>query len=412
MLATLAHVVFEGWRIHMVPLYLLAALLLLSRLRLRDRALKVGHPRLRLLGTGVVLALAGAFPAWLLPVVTLPAPTGRYAVGVVDRELNDPVRARRLMVSVWYPAAKKGARAPLTLYSEKMAAGLTRAFGLPAAAPLLQHLRYFTSSASLGAPMLSSAPPFPVLVFSHGLVGVRLQNSGTFQELASRGFVVVALDHTDAAAVTVFPDGEARGYDLQRLGIRPEELGESTRVLLPIWVADQRLVYDTLTTWQASDPLFAGRLDVRRMGSFGHSFGGVTAFEVCRVELRCRAAVNLDGGLPQGGLLPAQRPVLLMTSSHSNSLEYAIQRWRRYVQAAKAPAMWLEVSGTNHYSFTIMPLMLPLIAPRSYDPAAGQETADHYLNVFFDLQLRGVPTGLFDRPVQTAVSKTGVLWRE
>ncbi|WP_135227884.1 alpha/beta hydrolase family protein [Deinococcus fonticola] len=413
LLATLAHLLLEGWRVQMVPLYLLAALVLVTRLRFRRRTPGTGRPtRLRTGVTALVLAAAGAVPAWVLPVVTLPRPTGPYAVGVVDRELGDPVRARRLMVSIWYPAAQSGPRAPLTPYPDQVAVGLATSFGVPAAAPLLQHLRYFTASATRNAPLLPSASRFPVLVFSPGLVGVRFQNSGTFQELASHGYVVVALDHTDAAAVTVFPDGEVRGYDLERLGIRPDELDTSTRRLLPVWVADQRLVYDTLTTWAAADPLLGGRLDLRRMGSFGHSFGGVTALEVCRVEVRCRAAVNLDGGLPEGGLRPAPRPVLLMTSSQSNNFAYATQRWRRYLRAAKAPATWLEVPRSTHYSLTILPLMAPLLVPRAYDRAAGRDTADHYVNAFFDRHLRGLPTRLFDRPARGAADPGGVLWRE
>lgn len=387
------HFWLEGWRIQMVPLYLMALLFAALRWRARRQSLPPAPPHLLRLGlTALTLTLAGILPAWLLPVVRLPLPTGPYAVGVMDREIKDPVRARRLMVSVWYPASSAGPRAPLTQNPDEMAAGLAAAYGLPTAAIALQHLRYFTSAASAEAPILPGAPPFPVLVFSHGLVGVRLQSSGTFQELASHGYVVVALDHTDAAAVTVLPNGETRLFDLQRLGIRPEQLERSTRPLLPIWVADQRLVYDMVAEWQATDPLLAGRLDLRRMGSFGHSFGGVTALEVCRTDVRCRAAANLDGGLPRDGLTSAVRPVLLMTSAQSKSLDYAVRLWTAYVRAARGPVDWLELPGSNHYSFTIVPLMSPLMAPWGYDSAAGLKTIDGHLKTFFDLHLRGTPT--------------------
>jgi Platelet-activating factor acetylhydrolase, isoform II len=117
----------------------------------------------------------------------------------------------------------------------------------------LQHLRYFTLAASNHAHPLAEGAPFPVLVFSHGMVGLRLQNSSMLQDLASWGYVVVALDHTDAAAVTVFPDGEARFYDLARFGITAAD-GEPDQALMdervfPVWVADQRFAYDTLEAW-------------------------------------------------------------------------------------------------------------------------------------------------------------------
>jgi predicted dienelactone hydrolase len=43
--------------------------------------------------------------------------------------------------------------------------------------------------------------------------------------------------------------------------------------------------------------LLGGRLDLRRLGGFGHSFGGNAALQWCRDDRRCRAAANLDGAL-------------------------------------------------------------------------------------------------------------------
>ena len=312
------------------------------------------------------------------------------------------------MVSVWYPAAQSGDLAPLFQHPQAVTTGLASAFGVPAAALLLQHLRYSTVAASIAAPALAEHAPFPVLVFSHGLVGLRAQNSSTFQELASWGYVVVAVDHTDAAAVTVFPDGEVRPFDLQRVGIGPADLGRSTEILLPVWVADQRFVYDTVEQWANNDPLLAGKLDVRRIGSFGHSFGGVTALAVCRVEARCVAAANLDGGFANDSLSgPAIRPLLLMTSSGSNQIPKAIAGWARLISSASAPAYWLELPNSNHYSFTIAPLISPLLAPPGFDGRAGLRTVDKYLRAFFDRYLRGQKTRL----LEPTSGETDVRWR-
>lgn len=66
--------------------------------------------------TSMVSALliigCGVLAGWMLPVVALPEPTGPYRVGIIDRELVDEVRGRRLMVSVWYPSAQEGTPAP------------------------------------------------------------------------------------------------------------------------------------------------------------------------------------------------------------------------------------------------------------------------------------------------------------
>ena len=43
------------------------------------------------------------------------------------------------------------------------------------------------------------------------------------------------------------------------------------------------------------DDRFFGQLDLDRLGSFGHSFGGATAIESARIDTRCKAAVDIDG---------------------------------------------------------------------------------------------------------------------
>ena len=334
----------------------------------------------------LLLACGGGIAGWLLPVITLPEPTGPYPVGIVDRALVDEARGRRLMVSVWYPAASPGKSARLTRNPDEVMTALAQ----------LTSLRYMTLAASSEVRALADSPPWPVLVFSHGLVGLRLQNSSTFQELASWGYVVVALDHTDAAAVTVFPDGEVRPYKLERFGIAAGVEPDKTLMnehVFPVWVADQRFIYDTLATWAVDDPLLAGRLDLTRIGSFGHSFGGATALEVCRVEARCRAAVNMDGGLYGDSVtLSAVRPLLLMTSADSRRYADAIAKWTHLIKNSSNATYWLELPQSNHFSFTDSQLLSPLLAPAGFDPQTGLHIVNKYLRTFFDKHLRGVDT--------------------
>jgi predicted dienelactone hydrolase len=412
-LAIVSHLVAEGWRTQMVPFYVLAALALASRLPAllgHEGTVRRGRGMLASSVTALTLLLGGVFAGWLLPVIMLPELTGPYQVGIVDRELVDKMRGRRLMVSVWYPAAQRGRPAPLTQHPDEIMTALANLAGLPT--PLFQHLRYVTLAASEGVPALANSPPFPVLVFSHGLVGLRLQNSSTLQELASWGYVVVALDHTDAAAVTVFPDGEARFYNLERFGIpsgiEPDKTLVTERVF-PVWVADQRFVYDTLETWEANDPLLAGKLDLTRVGSLGHSFGGATALEVCRVDARCRAAVNMDGGL-YGGIvtLPAVRPLLLMSSADSIRYPDTVAKWAHMITHATDAAYWLELPNSTHLSFTFGQLLSPLLVPEGFEPRAGLSVVDKYLRAFFDLHLRGAGDTRVLRP---ASGETDVRWR-
>ncbi|WP_110517959.1 alpha/beta hydrolase family protein [Herpetosiphon llansteffanensis] len=383
----LIHLLYEGWRIQMLPLYGLASLLLLNQW------LAYSERRLRIIGgisfVGLVLGIIGA--SWLLPVPTLPLPTGPYAVGIVDREVVDASRQRRLMVSVWYPAAHAGEPAPFTKYPNQLAAGLADMTGIPAF--VFQHLRYIKLAASEGVPLLTKAGPLPVLVFSPGMVGLRGQNSSTFQELASWGYVVVAIDHTDAAAVTVFPDGEVRFANFANFGIDPAQEATTDQInqyLLPVWIADQRFVLDTLEQWNANDGLLAGQLDLANIGIFGHSFGGATALETCAIDARCTVVVNLDGGLyGQSVERSATKPLLLLTSQESSNVTDAVKNWNHLISNAQNQAVWLELPNSSHLSFTFAQLLSPLLVPAGFEPSQGLALADSYVRMFLDVYLRG-----------------------
>lgn len=394
-LATLLQILLEGWRAQMIPLYLLAGLALAIWLPGILRCTGGAAPRRAVLASLVIAVgavLGGVLAGWLLPVFSLPSPTGPYAVGIVDREIVDDAHDRRLMTSVWYPAASSGPPAPLTRDPDETMVGLGNLTGLPDL--VFQHLRYVKLSASADAPVLAGESPFPVLLFSHGLTGMRMQSSSTMQELASWGYMVVAIDHTDAAAVTVFPDGEVRYYDETRFGLPAGGSPSAAEVnarMFPVWVADQRAVYNALEGWEKSDPLLAGNFDLAHIGSFGHSFGGATALDVCLVEPRCQAAVDMDGGLyGRSETEPATRPLLLMISEDSAGNAAAMASWREMAARAEGDASWLEIPGSNHLSFTIMPLLSPLLAPWGFDAGQGLQVVDHSLRMFFDSHLRGI----------------------
>lgn len=406
----IGHLATEGWRVQLLPAYFIAVGIFVSRMAELQRHKTVVQPKRGVLLNSLIaltLVLCGVLAGWVLPIAALPEPTGPYSVGIIDRELVDEERGRRLMASIWYPADETGTFAPLTQHPDAVAKALGNLTGLPGLP--FQQLQYFTTHATANVAIASEAEPFPVLVFSHGMVGLRLQNSPMLQELASWGYIVVAIDHTDAAAVTVFPDGEARFYDLERFGI-PDDVEVDKRLMneyvFPVWVADQRFVYDTLETWQANDPLLAGRLDLTKIGSFGHSFGGATALEVCRVDARCQAAVNLDGALyGDTASHPSVRPLLLMTSAESQEYEDAVDEWTALIEQSDN-AYWLELPHSTHLSFTITQLLSPILVPPHFDAREGLHTIDKYLRLFFDSYLRENET----KPFWSVSGGTDVRW--
>ena len=74
-------------------------------------------------------------------------------------------------------------------------------------------VRRLVAHSHLRAPIVPGAERFPVVLYSYGYHGHRKLNTHTVEELASHGFVVVAVDHGDCVG-TVLSDGRyLKGID-------------------------------------------------------------------------------------------------------------------------------------------------------------------------------------------------------
>ena len=118
--------------------------------------------------------------------------------------------------------------------------------------------------------MAKSSRKWPILVFEPG-AGVNAAFYSTFTEdLASHGYVVFGIEPTGWVS-TRFPDGHTTPFSNKRSDDPAWFLGTA----FPLWAADLRFTVDQIAGWN-NDPksLFFHRLDLTKIGAFGHSFGG------------------------------------------------------------------------------------------------------------------------------------------
>ncbi len=239
--------------------------------------------------------------------VVLSDPTGPYQVGRtaydwVDDAREDPLAPtggtkRELLVWVWYPAAPgtQGTGRAQYLPADWRVA-LEQDRGL-VGTQLFQNLAAVRVHAVAGAAVSDAQHQFPVLVFIPGYGNVVPYYTTLAEDLASHGYVVVGINPTYTTTI-VFPDG--RVTRRSPAGTIPETSGSAAinatgDRLVGVWAADARFVLDRLTQLnaEAGGP-FVGRLDLSRIGLFGHSLGGAAALEACRLDSRCKAAVDME----------------------------------------------------------------------------------------------------------------------
>jgi dienelactone hydrolase len=291
LLALLTHALVEGAHWQMAPAYI--AFLVLSFSSMIQKTL----PRRALAGAAVLLVSIACGLSVFLPMFHLPAPTGPYAVGteivaLVNDHPQDPSSAgsdgrRPLMIQVWYPAAPSRApRAPYRIWKETT--------------PLSSYQAVLPTHSRWNAPLAAGIGAMPVLLLNPAWDGRRTYYMYLVEELASHGYVVVGIDHTGHNGPIAFPDGHVsvppQKDDLDFQHRTYAQLNVYGTQQQAIEVEDDRFVLDELEIWNRNPSnRYFQRLDMKRVGALGHSFGGSVAAEDCLEDSRFKAALNMDG---------------------------------------------------------------------------------------------------------------------
>lgn len=331
----------------------------------------------------------------------LPVPTGSFPVGRVPCAFSGTIEragdgdepafvSRELVGWIWYPAAPSPDAEPAAY--------------LPAGwEPLGQFWGFDPAEARSHAyeavRVVNDPVRFPVLLFSPaGFPPLCL--AAILEEIASHGYVVIGINHTGESAITVLPDERVVPLDAAWMqpvhgpfAGPPEPTLRGRAVIAETKAADLELVMNRLVGLDAgSGPMaltlagrLAGRLDLDKIGVFGHSLGGNAALELARLDARCKAVVNLDGGIwSEVGTLGVDLPNLLILADHVEMTEpcadvvargiypsvawceaeraLTFSAWRTVYERGQ-PGYATRIAGSGHISFLDVPF-LP-IAPGS-----------------------------------------------
>ncbi|MFD5854811.1 alpha/beta hydrolase family protein [Streptomyces chartreusis] len=329
-----------------------------------------------------------------LPRPTGPHPVGRSTLHLVDRDRPDPwvpsAGPRQLMVSMYYPArpGTGGPTAPYMTTEEARHLLELRAPDVTVPPEVISGVRTWAHADARPA-----RGRFPLVVLSPGFTFPRATLTGLAEDLASRGYAVALVDHPYENAGTTLPDGQTLPCAIcdEFSTIGGDAVAESR-------ARDVSFVLDRLTgrhpAWR-----YARVIDASRIGMAGHSIGGNSAAATMAGDARVRAGVNLDGTffskVPEGGL--DGRPFLMFGAEARQGDE----SWHRTWADLDGWKRWMTVAGTDHGSFTDVPLLADLVgipdtAQVPYERSLALTRA--YVAAFFDQHLKGKPQPLLDGP--------------
>ena len=348
------------------------------------------------------LSACAALVSVLIPLENVAKPTGEYQVGtqvihMVDNDRSawygqESSNPREIMVRVWYPAQPQEGdlKAPY-LYNEKLIGDMvSEGFGIPKY--LMKNLRNINGNSWSEAQPVNEK--FPVIIFSHGIGGLKTQNTTQMEEMASHGYVVFSCDHAYDAGVSIFP-GDRIIFGKTNIpdNLTKEEKWNMRRAQLDYRAADIQFLLDEMDRENFLSVALKNSLDLEHIGVFGHSFGGGTSVVVASVDDRIDACFGLDAWF-----LPIPSNVL-NSDLNKPFIHLGQVSWKEKENYLKLDTLagnnsaWsvrLDVQGATHYDFTDFSQFSKLtkkygsgmIAPpriRKITNSAIREFFDHYL---------------------------------
>lgn len=372
------------WYLLAFLLFILAAIGIVRLLagKFENKPYKPG--RLVIQSISVVLFFTlSVMPALIFPPFKLPAPTGEHPITTATYTCTDTSRIetfsdngenRRLTVQFWYPSDAK----------EK----------------------------------------YPLVVFSHGAFGVKASNTSTYMELASNGYVVCSIDHPYHAAGTVDTNGKltigSTKFMQEVVDANGDVYNEEEKLKLfngwmNIRTSDISFVIDTIieNTKQSGEPVFQ-MIDTDKIGLMGHSLGGAASVQLGRDREDIDAVIDIDGtmigehrGIVDGEVIlndePYPLPILNFYSTYvidelEANPDYIYPN--KYIVSISPAAFEICIKGSNHMSYTDLPLFSPPLADKLSSISGGNTTAtvDTYYCIntmnrlileFYDCYLKG-----------------------
>lgn len=237
------------------------------------------------------------------------SPYGKHNVGVKTLKVVNPkqldiVKAkageplpsydRPLTLEVWYPAK---------LAAGQAAAGQYRAITRDGKTEVT-----LMGKAVRDAQADGTGGPFPLVIISHGYPGNRYLMSHLGENLASKGYVVASIDHTDST----YSDQAAFGSTLLNRSL------------------DQLFVLNEMTRLNSNDPAgtLKGLVNTDNTALLGYSMGGYGALNTVGAGVTA-ASVGYAWGTPGGALAARQAG----TAAHAASMD-------KRIKAAIAIAPW------------------------------------------------------------------------
>ena len=325
------------------------------------------------------------------PGTFLPKPTGEFFVGTRNLFFTDNSRKekltvkggdkRMLQVKIWYPSDVKGETENMYLkdYSAETLWANYKVFN--DSKSFFDSLKQYKTFSYENIPVSNKQKSFPLIFFSQGYYfGLDDYYTALMENLASHGFIIVSITHPYDQVITNTAEGIVLNIKKWRMTKaylqwkkveflhkkNPDTTNarQVNRILkaylrgmkvfhrsVNLWVKDVQFVMDTLEKLNNGvvNYPFYGKLDFSRVGTMGQSVGGAVSGQLCYVDQRIKAGVNLDcfqfGDLYNHEM---NKPFMLLQSESYPLWQIA----NKVIYSNTKPFYSFHIKDSRHFIFT------------------------------------------------------------
>ena len=353
--------------------------------------------------------------------VHLPPPSGPYGLGFTQHifnhtTLNDPTPGpgTNLLISIYYPTISAPTLNNSVPYFDPTSAAIWGEVFNIAPKDLLSIETVLQWQAPILTPEESqSVKDLPTLVFGPGGGVNAFMYTSLLSDLASKGYVILAMDHPGEAPYLPFPynNSGVTGWDIY--------MPYSDSLIQQIY---EFRLSDILFLISEGFPTlvqqFGAYFNTQKYGAFGHSMGAAQATGAMDRFSSIIAGINIDGGL-YGDSVNATlngRPYLMtMNPTHfasDTTWPGFIERYAEEVHGTgKGWLDWTTVVGSAHLALSDIPLWVELLPKGNGTapvPSLGNVTGgrtNEYMRMYFGAFWDWVSGGPYDGVLEGEVKE-------
>lgn len=320
----------------------------------------------------------GSFPTYS---PSFPFPTGNYAVGTKKFQTEDLNRfdilhsskKRTLVGQIWYPTElEKGATD--SYIDQRIIKYMKEIRYYDISNDMLDRLESLLTNSILNAPLIQAK--IPLVLFIHGLGSPKELHTILYEDLASHGYAVLALDHP-YGGFSITREGNILSVAMDTISSFEEN---EIHQRMNEWSLDLLWVVSELSKPESAlFGLHNGRLDFKKIVAGGHSLGGNIALGLNNYIPQIKGAFNMDGGsfqnisdkgLSVNSLFLRSYPIY--SDDELNSRGRTRESWNEMGEfidsiftdvytRSSAVVTSVKIKGTGHFSYSDAPFLIPTL---------------------------------------------------